>query len=150
MASNYDGGEAALLALIQTVTGFTSANSSRGKWGQLNTGKASVYCILKPGRFGPRSFRGITAVHSPWSTIVQVWQRYTDDGTSLTNLEAAVEGIIAKIDANPHLGQPTIVQDSLLVSGEPVQEMWTKGGGPAWLMWEFTVTWTEESIVTFA
>lgn len=149
MAGNYANGEAALLALIQTVTGYSSSNTSRGKWGILNTGKSNTYAILKPGRFGGRQFAAPTCVQTTWSTVIQVWQRYKDDGTSMTDLEANVAKIIAKIDADPNLGDSTgTVLDSNLRSGEVVQEMWRNGGGPAWLMWELTVEWTEQSIVT--
>lgn len=149
MAGNYSNGEAALLALIQTVTGYTSANTSRGKWGILNTGKSNTYAILKPGRFGRRRFVTPRTVETPWSTIIQVWQRYKDDGTSMTDLEANAALIMAKVDADPNLSDSTgTVLDSNLTTGEIVQEMWKRGGGPAWLMWELTVEWTEQSIVT--
>ena len=149
MAGNYAAGEAALLALIQTVTGYTSANTSRGKWGILNQGKSNTYVILKPGRFSGRQFVSPTCVQTTWSTVVQVWQRYKDDGSSLTDLEANMAAIMAKIDADPNLADSTgAVLDSNLRSGEQVQEMWRRGGGPAWLMWELNVEWIEQSIVT--
>ena len=148
---SYSAGEALLLILIRTVSGYTSANSRRGKWKMLNDGRSNHYAVLKPGAFGPRVHEAPGMVLERWGTIIQVWQRYKDDGDSLTDLEAEVEKIIAKVDKDPNMGDTTgLVLDSDLRRGGEVQEMWkTRGGGPAWLMQELVVEWSEQRTVTY-
>lgn len=150
---SYGAGEALLLALIRNISsgGYDANNTSRGKWGLLNKGRSNHYAILKPGAFGPRVHEGVGLVIENWSTVIQVWQRYKDDGDSLTDLEAEVEKIIAKIDTDPNMGDTTgLVLDTNLRRGGEVQEMWKRGGGgPAWLMQELVVEWSEQRTVVY-
>jgi len=153
---DYSTGEALVLTQLRAVSGFTSAtpdtvNTSRGKWGILNTGKSAFYGIIKPG---PVATEWKTSSAKGWdySTLIQVWQRYKDDGTSLIDLEARVELIKARFDAYRKLGDTTgAIEDSTVTALTEVQERWAKGGnGPSWLMQEITITWKEQTIVTFA
>ena len=102
---SYADGEALALTQIQAVSGFAASigNTSRGKYGILNTGKAAVYAILRPGGF-QRMWMAPKCVHTDNSTIVEVWQRYKDDGTTLTDLEANVQLILARLDLYRHMG----------------------------------------------
>lgn len=144
---SYAAGEALILTRVQAVSGFTTANTSRGKWGVLNQGRSRQYAILKPGPFTrqPGKLSSTT-----WSTVIQVWYRYKDDGESLTGLEAVVDSLITAFDRYPHLGNEAVVTDSNLRRGSEVQEMWTRGGGPAWLKQDLYLEWTEQSITSFA
>lgn len=148
---SYSNGESLLLTLVASVTGFSSTNTSRGKWGMLNKGLSARYAILKPGAF-TRRFIGHTLVQETWSTIVEVWRRYEDDGTSMTNLEADVENVINKIDTSPRMGDTTgTITDSNAIGGGAVQEVMDKdGNGPYWVKQDITVQWQEETLVTFA
>lgn len=151
MALTYSEGEALALTQLQAVSGFSSANTSRGKWGLLNKGASAFYGIIKPGPV-QTDFATGTAKNWAYGTIIQVWQRYKDDGTTLTDLEARVELVKARFDAYRKLGDTSgSIEDSSVTSLSEVQERWTKGGnGPSWLMQEITVTWKEQTIVNFA
>lgn len=149
--TGYGAGEALILALVKTATGFSSSACTRGDWKVLNGGKAAAYAILRPGRPGERIFEGHNLVTDSWTTVVEVWRRYAQDGTSLTTLEADVEAILAKIDAYPHLNDKSgyVYTSDAQVTGEPT-EQWTRGGGPAWLRWIVTVTWSGQRTRTFS
>src|SRR5512146_2828004 len=123
--SGYMIGEAAILALVQAATGFTAGNATRGNWLVLNSGKSAKYAILKPGAHGERVAESPGTVMEQWATVIQVWHRYGDDGTTLTNLEADVDALLIKIDQNPRLGDATgyVLDSDALKVGE-CQEMW--------------------------
>ena len=148
--AGYATGEAAIKTLVQAVTGFTSAQVSRGNWKVLNSGAAAVYAVLLSRPDEPRTFTTPRTVLESWITIVQVWQRYKDDGTTYTNLATAIENVLAKIDKYPHLGDTSgyVEESTPTVEGE-VQEMWRKGGGPAWLRQDIAVRWTGRQTITF-
>lgn len=148
---SYSAGEALILARVQAITGYTLGNTSRGDWGILNHGKAATYAIIRPGPF-VRMWEGSTSNIATWTTIVEIWQRYTDDSTTLTNLEANVANVIAGIDAYKRMGDTTgFLIDFSLTSGSEVLSKWEKGGnGPAWLSQELSVTWKEEVDVTYS
>ena len=148
---SYSEGEALALAQVQAVSGFAASigNTSRGKYGILNTGKAAVYAILRPGGF-QRMWMAPKCVHTDYSTIVEVWQRYKDDGTTLTDLEANVQLILARLDLYRHMGDTqNKVLDAVAQASPEVMEMMTEDGrGPIWLKQEVTIVWKEESIVS--
>ena len=146
----YSDGEALILTLVRTVTNYGASNTSRGKYGILNSGNSSRYAILKPGPFS-RSEQGSGLMfESKWSTAVELWHRYVDDGSTLTNLEADAGAIIAMIDAHRLLGDNTgKVRDATARRGNEVEELWAQSGdGPVWLRWKIYVTWDEETSVT--
>lgn len=150
---SYAAGETLVLARLQAITGstWTSTNTSRGKWGILNTGLSDHYAILKPGP-GTNKFLTISVSLRTYHTIIQVWQSYTDDGTSLTNIEAYAEAILDQFDAYRKLGDTTKgIEDSQCISWTEVEERWVKGeNGPRWLKQDFVIEWKEENAVTFA
>lgn len=145
----YSDGEALALTQLQNVSGFTSANTSRGKWGLLNTGNSDHYGILKPGKWRKSDRSQIGTI---WQTIIAVYQRYKDDGTSLIALEANAAAIKLRFEQYRKLGDATgNISDSEPISGSEVTEVWTKGGnGPSWLKQEITIEWSEENHVTYA
>jgi hypothetical protein len=149
--SGYADGEALVLAQVQAVAGFGPANTSRGKWGLLNTGAAPVYAILHKGEWA-MTWLGPTLSEFTWQTVVQVWQSYTADGVALTNLEANEELLIARFLAYRKLGDTAgIINDSNPRRGGAPTEMWEAGGnGPRWLRLDIIVEWKEHRSVTFA
>lgn len=151
MSLTYSQGEALVLAQLQAVSGFSAENTSRGKWGILNTGKSAFYGIIKPGPVATRFMTG-TAKGWDYGTLIQIWQRYKDDGTTLTDLEARVELVKARFDAYRLLGDTSgSIENSEVTALSEVQERWKRGNnGPSWLMQEITITWKEQAIVTFA
>lgn len=148
---SYQTGEALALTQVQASTGFDSTNTSRGKWGILNKGSSDHYAILKPGPF---SVEGETFTQKGryWRCIIEVWQRYKDDGSSLTNLEGHIENIIDRIDQYRKLADTTgTIQDANITGGSEVTEQWIQGGdGPSWLKQDLYLDWTEEAQITYA
>ena len=145
----YAAGEALLLTVVQGVTGFSTTNTSRGNWLPLNSGKAAKYAVLKPGGSDYRAYIGINTNKPVHLTVIEVWEFYTQDGTTLTNLEADVQSIITAVRKSKHLGDDSKVLDSNVLTTSEVQEMWMKKGGPTWLRQRITVGWEEEEIITF-
>ena len=146
----YRAGEALVLAQVQAVTGFGASNTSRGRYQILNTGLAAVYAILRKGEWR-MDWIGTGRARFTWTTIVEVWQRWRDDGTTLTDLEANVDTLITRFLQYRKLGDTTdAVNDSdPRRGGEPVEKWRAGGNGPAWLMADIVVEWTEEQAVTF-
>lgn len=149
---SYPAGEALILTALRNIAGsvWTSNNSSRGNWKILNSGKSSYYAVLKPGSF-VTEFISISQTVTLWRTIIEVWQRYTTDGTSLENIEALSNGIIQRFNALKQLGDTTsTIQDSQCAGGGEIEERWKKGAdGPFWLKQNIIIEWKEEANVTF-
>jgi hypothetical protein len=149
----YSDGEALILTKLQSVTGFTNTtdkiNTSRGKWGILNSGANDHYGIIKPGAF-TRTQGAMSMNISYFDTVIQVWQRYVDDGTSLTNLEGHVKNIINYFDIWRKAGDTTgTIVDVFISGGGEVTEQWNKDGGLSWLKQDLTVTWQEHDNVSY-
>lgn len=147
---NYADGEALVLTQLQAVTGFNDKNTSRGKWGILNSGLNDHYGIVKPGTF-TREQAAMSANMTTYQTIIQVWQRYKDDGDTLTDLEANVDLIIVRFDQYRKLVDTTnTVLDATLTNGGQVEEMWNQSGGLSWLKQDLIITWLDYDSVTYA
>jgi len=147
---SYSTGEALIVTKTATATGFTSSNVTRGKWGILNGGASDHYAIVKPGAFAINQ-ESITNLARMYRTVVQVWQRYKDDGTSLTTLEGHVENVIAALQPWRKLGDTGgTIRDAYVSGGGEVTEEWrTNADGPSWLKQELFVDWIEENYVTY-
>lgn len=149
---SYTSGEALVLARLQAIAGgaWTSTNTARGKWSQLDSGAADHYAVLRMGAFTSDPLTGGTEMNH-WSTVIELWQSYRDDGTSYTNLLGYVEAILDQFNAYRKLGDTTgTVSDSSIDRGDEIEEMWTKGGGVRWLRQRLYVSWSEENPVTYA
>lgn len=146
----YPEGEALILTQLQNVSGYTSANTSRGKWGILNKGTSKTYAIVKPGAFNRE--QGAMAMNiSTFNTVIQVWQRYKDDGDTLTDLESNVKAIITRFDLYRKAGDTTgTIVDVFIPEGREVEEMWTKDGGLNWLKQDLIAQWQEHDNVTYS
>jgi len=145
---SYNTGEALILTQVQGATNFDSTNTSRANWKLLNQGIDDHYAILRPGAFSTE-FISYSSYHANYRTVIEVWQRYADESTTHTALYGYVsEAMLAVIDT-PLLGDAggTIIDSSVTGSDLPPQEMWTDGGGPAWLKWEINVDWIEEKSI---
>ena len=147
---SYSAGEALILTQLQAVSSFSSTNTSRGKWGLLNTGKSDHYGIIKPGAF-EREQGAMSMNQTTWQTIIQIWQRYKDDGDSMTNLETHIWNILARFDQYRKAADTTgTIVDVFANRGGEMQEMWNKDGGLSWLKQEITITWLEQDNITYA
>lgn len=147
----YTAGEALVLAQLQAVAGFSSANTSRAKWLILNSGNAKVYGILRKGEWS-MEWISATMAHFTWTTVIEIWQRWVDDGATQIALESAVDQVIARFLAYRKLGDTTDrINDSNPRRGGEPAEMWLAGGnGPSWLRAEVELEWEEHVAVTYA
>lgn len=137
---SYSTGEALLLAAVQACASFDSTNTSRANWKVLDKGKSSRYAILRPGAWSAK-WVAFNTYNTTYQTVIEIWQRYTDETTTHTNLYALVAEVLEGILPDA-LGGDIL---SLLVSdADEPEEMWTAGGGPSWLRWSVRVNWTEE------
>lgn len=142
--------EALALTKLQSVTGFSSTNTSRGNWGILNSGLSDHYGVLKPGAF-TRSQGAMNMNVSLFDVVIQVWQQYVDDGSSLTNLEGYVKAVLNYFDKYPRLGDATnTVIDAFITAGRETQERWSKDGALVWLSQDLILTVQEHDEVTYA
>jgi len=141
---SYATGEAAILALIQTCSGFDTTNTSQSKWKMLNSGRASGYVILRPGKFTVKAL-SMGIKEYTWVTMIQVWERYKNDGTAVASLISDIAAITATLEANRFLGLgSSVILRSRILEGSDILEMWTKGSGPQWLRQDITLEWAEE------
>lgn len=148
---SYSAGEALALTQVQAVTGFASTNTSRGKWGILNSGASDHYAILRSGEFTV-IWDSLRIHTTQWRTVIEVWQRYKDDGTSYTSLLTHVANITARLEKYRKLADTTgTLQDANLTGGSAITEQWRNNSdGPSWLKQELYLDWSEESTVTFS
>lgn len=149
MTATYETGEAFLAAKAATVTGFTTANVKRSDWTVLSSGASDHYAILRPGAIEVAADSLGGGVTFRYTTHIEVWQHYTDDSATRTNLFERVAALALEIVKWPYLGG--LAEDCSLSSGGQVQEMWKEGGnGPLYLMQELTVSWSAPVDVTFS
>ena len=147
--TSYSTVEGLWLTRLQAMSQFTTANSTRGKWGIRNTGNSAQYAILKPGTY-TRTWSAMTLREDTYQTIIQVWQRYKDDGTTMTNLEALVDAILAEMDKHINLGDAATVTYADIVAVREMQEILdAPGGGPIWLMVELVGETHVQTQITF-
>jgi len=145
----YNDGEALISTRIQALDSFDSTNVYRGNFKPLNTGKASVYAILVPGQ--PEvEWRAMCSYTIKWITVVKIYERYIDDGTTQQNLATHLSEIFAVLNY-PYMGDQDTVQDSTIIGiGEPLEIRDANGNGPFFLNWDIFIQWEEDTNVTFA
>lgn len=148
----YQDGEALLLAKVRACNNFDSANTSRCNWKILGTGKSARgnYAILRPGPF-ELTWVTPNTYDAPWTTVIELWQRYTNDIDTKDRLYARIEDLLTGLMASKRLDDATgEVLDFTLRSGGEVEEMRNKRGGVEWLRWQLSCLWQERHTVTFA
>jgi len=144
----YSDGEALILTRVQACSNFDSTNTDRTDWKKLNTGNSDHYAILRPGEFRI-NWMALSSYHAVWTTVIELWMKYTDDGTTQASLYGYLNDLFA-ILAYPHMGDSSTVLDANITGGPEPQEMWPRSGGPVWLRWNINIEWTEETNVTFS
>lgn len=148
--TSYSTVEGLWLTRLQAMSQFTANNSSRGRWGIRNSGASNQYCIIKPGSH-TRQMVSYTLRQDNFQTIIQLWQRYKDDGDTMTDLESLVDAVLVEIDKYPHLGDSTRVVDCNISEVREMQEILdSPGGGPVWLMVELVGEVNEQTEITFS
>ena len=140
----YIDGENLIATVIKAHANFDADNVAQAKWNFLDSGKNDHYAILKHGGMLPEriSKKVYVARHV---TIIQVWQRYKDDGSTAVSLYGYVGNVLTQIEDNEKLGDTGgIIQNASPAEVGQVEEMWLLGGGPAWLKQEVSVLWQEQ------
>lgn len=146
---SYLTGEAALLALIQAMPEFDRRNAARADWKPLSSGASDHYAVLKPGLFtNAQESIGAEATVTTWRTIVEVWQRWVDDGPTAIALQELAQRVIEHLEGYPSLGGAALL--AWVAGGGEMQQRWTKEGGPMWAVWEVYVDWQEERFISVA
>ncbi len=145
--SGYSDVEALWLTRIRAISGYDENNTSRGDWRILDNGKASVYVILKPGSH-TREMLTFKNRQNVWQTIIEVWQKYRDDGSTLTNLEANYNTLLSNLDQYPRLGDTgnTVQQGQVTAVNEVTQN---PADAPQWLVATMIGTVNEEITISF-
>ena len=145
----YTDGEGAILTRIRAHSDFSTSNTDANDWKILDSGNSAFYAILKPNEepndveyyaFGSYVIR--------WQTVVEIWQRYKDDGTTAASLFGNVQKIIAQMQPYKTLGLAN-VQNAEVVSVTAPSFRWDQDGGPAWMVQEVNIEWHEQSEITF-
>lgn len=140
----YSAGEAAILTRVKVHASYDADNTSRADWGILNDGGSAYFAIVRPGEAAEIEFISPTVYVIPWNTVIEVWQKYTNEQDTEPALVGHVNEIIGQMQASQRLGL-SYVQSSQVSSIAPPMEMWTKDGGVQWLKQEVGIRWREES-----
>jgi len=122
--------EDGISAIIQTVSGFTSANVAQGDYRCLGAGVAQAV-ILMPGGF-TRNMEASNYVRSVWSTNIELWIPWRgEQSTSSASIKTVRQNIIDKLDKYPTLNSVSgVVRARLVSAGKP--ETWQTGAKQFW------------------
>jgi hypothetical protein len=147
---SYSTGQTLALSRVRACTGFTgTTNTSETDWKMLNTGRSDHYAILRPGAFSGE-WLSATVIMWHYVTVIELWQQYTDDTTTQSNLYThignLITGLLPERKMNDTVGS---VNDATPKSAGEVEEMWKGSGGPAWLRWSVSLEWTEQQEITY-
>ena len=111
----YPAGEALILEQLKYVEGFNYVNICRTNWKKLNSGDSDHYAIVKPGAFAEDPTNNMSWINH---TIIQVWQWYTDEDTTQSNLEKYVDAVKQRFTLYRKLGDTTgKIADSRVTGG---------------------------------
>lgn len=147
---NYVEGEQLIAAAVEAAVGFSSSNVRRGAYGILNSGASDHYAILHSGGT-VRTQETLTAKLNTHRTVIEVWQRLTDDSTSVDSLYGHVANIVDYLDPLRDMSSDgTYIRDANVTGVGDVKEMWTtRGDAPSWFKQEIMVDWSEADNVTY-
>lgn len=145
---SYSTGEALVFTLVKGCSNFSATNVSRANWKVLNSGASDHYAVLKPGKEIVITWLTPNSYETKWSTAIEVWQRYVDDGTTQANLYDRVGDIFAGLAAHSRLGDSgnNIQKSTIRKMAEP--ESMYKGKTLEWMRWTVYVEWSEINTVT--
>lgn len=96
---SYIFGENLIATVLKADDDFDTDNVAQAKWTFLNKGKSDHYAILKSGGTVP-VFITPGVYQAEQRTIIEVWQKYKDDGTTATNLYSHVDTVVGLIQTN--------------------------------------------------
>jgi len=140
----YTDGETAILNRIRAHADYSSSNAVKNNWQVLDSGKSAFYAILRPHTEPAEiKFYSFGGYHIGWNAVIEVWQRYKDDGVTAADLFGNVQTILAQMQPYKQLGR-TDVQNAEITGITAPTHQWTKDGGMSWLKQELIITWLEE------
>ena len=147
----YSNGEGLIAGRIRDHANFDSDNCVQGDWLALNSGKSDHYAILRPGP-AEYEFIAFTTYMPTYVTIVELWQQYTDEATTRSNLQTHLNDLASVLMNEPRLSDSTnTIINSEISRTEQPQAMWRRdNGAPAWYKWDLYVEWQEENTVTIS
>jgi hypothetical protein len=128
--------EAAVQTLLQAVTGTfdRTADVTRGNFRVLDDGSAP-YAVLMPGEFEKRPYGGARQEITLWTGYIWLFEKYVDDGTSYTSMEATREAVLDQLEKYPTLNFLTGIVKFRVSSGGEVTEVYDENkNGPFFLM----------------
>lgn len=133
------------------MSGYDTNNSGRVNWLILNSGKAGVYAIIRPGEaIEEITGLGHGVTHITYQTIIELWQQYQNVGDALT-LETAVEEIKTHFRTYRFLGGGAGNTIDAQVKGNSAMMLkWLSEGGPRWVAIEIRLEWIEQQVITLA
>jgi hypothetical protein len=141
---SYTAGETAIATRLKALGYFDTDNTDQNNWGKLDNGKNIYYAIARPGDEPAEiQFISPTVYTITWKTVIEVWYRYVDDGTTATSLFNIVNTVIPIINTTKNLG----ISAFQIVKATSVSTpyfRWDKDGGPAWLVQDVNVQFIEE------
>lgn len=142
---NYPHGEALIATLLDGMTEFATGTVTRQKWAVLNSGRAAQYAVLRPGAFSLGADGLGLSAGAQWRTVVELWQRWLDDGATTVALQELTMKVIDRLQQYPTLGDTTgRVVWAFVTGGGEMLERWVTDRGPSWAVWEVYVDWREE------
>ena len=143
-----------IAALVNGLSNFTSTGSTPNitiaDWSVLNKGFSNHYAILRPGPT-ERPRISMRMRDTQYRTIIEVWQQYVNDGTTVVSVIGNADAIAAQIDKYRKLGDTggTIRESDVSGFGE-VRTWPADANTPTWLVREVYVDWKEESTPAYA
>lgn len=149
---DYAFGEALVLTQLRSVSGFTSANTSRNNWAILNSGKAAVYAIVRKGAW-EMEWQSYTVARFAWQTVIELWQQWTqDDAATRAALDANEALVLARFLAYHRLGDTAgRVQDSTPRRADEPEVMFDAARNTAaFLRASIVIEWQEVAEIAFA
>jgi hypothetical protein len=145
----YKTGEEAIYELVVDCDGFGIGNVSQADWKILNQGKGRHFAILRIAG-GEFEWQSMSAYRASWRTALELWQRYEDEYETQTKLYANLDNLLSGLMSKRHIDTTVNALDFAISEIGEVEEMWTSGGGPAFLRLIVMLDWSELTEVTFS
>lgn len=136
--------EAGVQTLLRALSRFAEADVTRGDWRVLDSGGAPCV-VLYPGPFEAEEAGDWGQKWHFWTVYADVFERYTDNGSSETAFEATRQDVMDTIHAYPTLNGVSGVTRALARRGGDLQYIYDRdGGGPYYVMQQITIEVVEK------
>lgn len=127
---------------------FNSDNTSRGDFKILNSGASDHYAVLFKGEISNRERIGLRMNVIQQETVIRVYQRYKNDGTSQIALQDLIDSIKTALNPVRIIGDTTgTIQSAMIVEERDMMQV--PVDAPQWLYVELLGMCDEEEELTF-